>query len=153
MDLEGKYFVFDYACSWDEDVGFAIMQVNKGKLEERYHPAPDGEYLYLSDIEAINYLKKNNIMDVLTIDHNIPEHPNKFLNYTLWHREELVDDDLLPGQFSYFQYLGVSGRKNILTKEGIEVIVMNPTPYITREKIIKPVEEDLQLSFNFLKEK
>lgn len=148
MDLEGKYFVFDWATDFSEGSAFAVMQVKKGSLEERFHPdnySNCGEVGPEEDKLAIKYLKDNNVMQAYTIRYPV-EDPDRFLGVILWHREELTDPDLVPGQWSFYHYAPICEfKRKELESHGIEIIFIDAEPYVTRGKCLKVKEGWQQL--------
>lgn len=152
MDLDGEYFIFDWCTDLSEGVAFAVMRVEKGSLVECFHPddySNVGTVGPEEDELAIRYLKRNNIMQAHTIRYPV-EYPNRFLGRILWHREELTDPNLAPGQWSFYHYAPLNEyRRKELKRHGIEVIVIDADPYITKDNC--PVVKDRwhQLGFKF----
>ncbi len=130
MELESKYFVFDYGDTCSEGLAFAILQVEKGILVDRFHPLDHscvGVVGYLEDELAIRYLKENSIKQVYTVSYRVDE-SKRFLGRIL--REG--NRDLNSPDCDFFQYEPlISSRKEQLQRQGIEVLVIDPRPYIS----------------------
>ena len=152
MELEGQYFVFDWSADYSEGTtGFAIMQVENGKLEERFHPldvcdlGPLGKF---EDKIALDYLVKNSVQKVFTVKYLV-ESPATFLGHIMGYRKELTDPDLVPGQWEWYSYDSVNtpSRQKLLKDRGIEVIVLDPAPYVTKSVQLseRPPAEQLLL--------
>lgn len=140
MDFEGAYFVFDWAADYSEETAaFAVMQVEGGTLKERFHPNDHSDLGPVSDREdklALDYLVEQGVRQVFAVKY-IVEDPATFLGMTLWHRKELTDPDLAPDQCEWYLYDSLDPpRQQLLRERGIEVMVLDPSPYIV--KLVSP---------------
>lgn len=136
MDLEGAYFVFDWAADYSEGTAaFAVMQVEGGTLKERFHPNDHSALGPVSSREdqlALDYLVEQGVRQVFAVKY-VVKSPTTFLGGTLWYREELTDPDLAPDQWEWYIYDSLDpARQQLLRERGIEVIVLDSPPYITK---------------------
>lgn len=151
MDFEGEYFVFDWSASYMDHNAFAIQQVRNGSLEEVFHPNDHNDVRVgpREDKLAVQFLKDRNISRVCTTEYDV-EFPNQFFGAILWHREEITDSDSVPGQFSFYLFGSLNkSRIGELEAEGLEVIVVDPRPYISIDPkdVPDPLPEQLEFKF------
>ena len=135
MSLEGEYFVFDLYASYLEGPipALVVMQVINGTLCEKFNPADHIDFSISPDeaenIQSPQYLNRQGVKQAYTVT-KLVESPAKFLNHILWWRKKLTDPDLVSGQWDFYHYSPVEDEHiQMLHKQGIEVIALDPEPY------------------------
>ncbi|MDD5182163.1 MAG: hypothetical protein PHC66_03265 [Candidatus Nanoarchaeia archaeon] len=98
-ELEGCYFVFNFQADYTEESSVAILQVEKGKLVEKFHPCEQKGVPYdcigrYTNELAVRYLKKHKIDTVYSLALIWPDTlPNEFLGHTL--QSSYINEDLI----------------------------------------------------------
>ncbi len=152
MDLEGEYFIFDWDANYTEgNSGLVVMQVEDGKLVDRYDAAEQAN-MYMPGPEhdqwVLDQMKDSGITKVYTTFGYV-EHPATFLGLTMLKRELIVDDPQLAEQWDRYQYSPVkpnSRKGTLVQKAGIEILVLEDMkPYIVAPEPKEPEMKQVPL--------